>query len=177
MSEDRLASGSRFGDYEVLAELGSGGMGRVYRARDLTLQRLVALKTLASQLGRDPAFVQRFLNEARSAARLNHPNIVQIYSFGSLDGTYYLAMEYVDGYSLGTYVRREPFREEDAVVIVRHAARALAVAHAEGLVHRDIKPDNVMLTARGSGIGSRRCLSITAAPVSASYGARPVTRW
>ncbi|HVO12964.1 MAG TPA: serine/threonine-protein kinase [Vicinamibacteria bacterium] len=149
LPESPLGPGSRFGDYEILAELGAGGMGRVYRARDLTLERVVALKTLAPQLGGDPAFVQRFLKEARAAARLNHPNIVQIYSFGQVAGTYYLAMEYVDGRSLGAFLRSGPLAELDAISVVRHACRALAVAHAEGLVHRDIKPDNLMLTRRG----------------------------
>ena len=149
LPERRLGPGARFGDYEILAELGAGGMGRVFRARDLTLERLVALKTLAPQFGADPAFVQRFLKEARSAARLNHPNIVQIYSFGQVEGTYYLAMEYVDGSSLGSFLRSGALPEQDAISVVRHACRALAVAHGEGLVHRDIKPDNLMLTRRG----------------------------
>jgi len=148
-SEGPLGPGRRFGDYEILAELGAGGMGRVYRARDLTLERLVALKTLAAQFGGDPAFVHRFLKEARAAARLNHPNIVQIYAFGQEGGTYYLAMEYVDGRSLGALLRSGPLAEPDAISVVRHACRALAVAHAEGLVHRDIKPDNLMLTRKG----------------------------
>lgn len=149
MTDGNLAPGTRFGDYEILAELGAGGMGRVYRAKDLTLERLVALKTLAPQFGSDTGFVQRFLKEARAAARLNHPNIVQIYDFGQVGETYYLAMEYVDGHSLGAYLRRGHFSERDAILVIRHACRALAVAHAEGLVHRDIKPDNLMLTSRG----------------------------
>jgi hypothetical protein len=144
-----LVPGAHFGDYEILAELGAGGMGKVYRARDLTLERLVALKTLAPQFGSDTGFVQRFLKEARAAARLNHPNIVQIYDFGQVDQTYYLAMEYVDGHSLGAYLRRGHFGERDALLVIRHAARALAVAHAEGLIHRDIKPHNLMLTSKG----------------------------
>ena len=149
MTDGNLAPGTRFGDYEVLAELGAGGMGRVYRAKDLTLERMVALKTLAPQFGSDTGFVQRFLKEARAAARLNHPTIVQIYDFGQVGETYYLAMEYVDGHSLGAYLRRGHFSERDAILVIRHACRALAVAHAEGLVHRDIKPDNLMLTSKG----------------------------
>ena len=149
MTPGVLAPGARFGDYEILAELGAGGMGRVYRAKDLTLERTVALKTLAPQFGSDAGFVQRFLKEARAAARLNHPNIVQIYDFGQEGDTYYLAMEYVDGASLGAYLRRGHFTERDAILVVRHACRALSVAHAEGLVHRDIKPDNLMLTSKG----------------------------
>ncbi len=149
MTDGILAPGTRFGDYEILAELGAGGMGRVYRARDLTLERLVALKTLAPQYGSDSGFVQRFLKEARAAARLNHPNIVQIYDFGQDGETYYLAMEYVDGHSLGAYLKRGHFSERDAILVIRHACRALAVAHVEGLVHRDIKPDNLMLTSKG----------------------------
>jgi serine/threonine-protein kinase len=149
LAESSLVPGQRFGEYEILAELGAGGMGKVYRARDLTLERIVALKTLAPQYGSDAGFVQRFLKEARSAARLNHPSIVQIYDFGQVEETYYLAMEYVDGHSLGAYLKRGHFAERDALLVIRHAARALAVAHAEGLVHRDIKPDNLMLTSKG----------------------------
>ena len=146
---DTIPPGSRFGDYEILEELGAGGMGKVYRARDLTLDRLVALKTLARQLSQDTDYVQRFLKEARAAARLNHPNIVQIYDFGCVDSIYYLAMEFVDGHSLGTYLKRGHFSEPESIQIIRHACRALSVAHADGIVHRDIKPDNLMLTSRG----------------------------
>ena len=146
---DTIPPGSRFGDYEILEELGAGGMGKVYRARDLTLDRVVALKTLARQLSQDTDYVQRFLKEARAAARLNHPNIVQIYDFGCVDSIYYLAMEFVDGHSLGTYLKRGHFSEPESVQIIRHACRALSVAHADGIVHRDIKPDNLMLTSRG----------------------------
>ena len=146
---DSIAPGTRFGDYEILEELGAGGMGKVYRARDLTLERLVALKTLAHRLSQDTSFVQRFLKEARAAARLNHPNIVQIYDFGCVDSVYYLAMEFVDGHSLGTYLKRGHFSEAESIQIIRHACRALSVAHADGIVHRDIKPDNLMLTSRG----------------------------
>jgi serine/threonine protein kinase len=145
---EQSLAGRKFGAYEVLEELGSGGMGRVYRAKNLTLERIVALKTLAQQFSSDKEFVQRFLKEARAAARLNHPNIVQIYDFGCEEGVYYLAMEYVDGESLRALLRRSRIRERDALLLIRHAVAALAVAHAQGIVHRDIKPDNLMLTAR-----------------------------
>ncbi len=148
MTEQSLA-GRRFGAYEVLEELGSGGMGKVYRAKNVTLERIVALKTLAPKFSADQGFVQRFLKEARSAARLNHPNIVQIYDFGCEEGVYYLAMEYVDGQSVRTVLTRGRFSERQALLVIRYAVRALAVAHAEGIVHRDIKPDNLMLTAKG----------------------------
>ncbi len=148
MTEQGLA-GRRFGGYEVLEELGTGGMGKVYRANNVTLQRIVALKTLAPQFASDQDFVHRFLKEARVAARLNHPNIVQIYDFGCVEGTHYLAMEYVDGQSLRTHMKGGRFSERDAIIVIRQAARALAVAHAAGIVHRDIKPDNIMFTSRG----------------------------
>jgi serine/threonine protein kinase len=148
-SEETFAPGARLGDYEILAELGGGGMGRVYRARDLTLERIVALKTLAPQFRNDQVLVQRFLKEARAAARLNHPNIVQIYDFGKEGDTYYLAMEYVEGESLAGFLKRGTFTESDAISVTRFTCRALVVAHSEGLIHRDIKPDNLMLTAKG----------------------------
>jgi len=148
LTEQSLA-GRQFGTYEVLEELGAGGMGKVYRAKNVTLERIVALKTLAPHFSADEEYVQRFLKEARAAARLNHPNIVQIYDFGCVEGVYYLAMEYVDGKSLRAYLNRGRLSERDALLVVRHVVPALAVAHGEGIVHRDIKPDNIMLTAKG----------------------------
>ena len=124
MTEQSLA-GRRFGAYEVLEELGSGGMGRVYRAKNVTLERdRRAEDAGAAVFSADEAFVQRFLKEARAAARLNHPNIVQIYDFGCEEGIYYLAMEYVDGPSLRTSGHGR-LAERDAIMLVRHAvARA-----------------------------------------------------
>jgi serine/threonine-protein kinase len=146
---DPNLTGRTFGAYEVLEELGSGGMGKVYRAKNVTLERVVALKTLSSLLSSDQAFVQRFLKEARVAARLNHPNIVQIYDFGCVEETHYIAMEFVDGQSLRRQLALGRFTEHDALIVARQAVRGLAVAHAQGIVHRDIKPDNLMLTMRG----------------------------
>ena len=152
MTPEGSLAGRRFGKYEVLEELGSGGMGRVYRARNVALDRVVALKTLASQFSADEGFVRRFQKEARAVARLNHPSIVQIYDFGREEGVYYLAMEFVDGSSLRTLLKKFRFREHDALLVIRHTVAALAVAHAEGIVHRDIKPDNIMLTAKGDKV-------------------------
>lgn len=147
---DPLEPGSWFGDYQILDLLGVGGMGNVYRAREKMLDRLVALKTLSPDLGHEPSFVERFLKEARAVARLNHPNIVQVFAFGAVDGVYYLAMELLEGLSLGHYLRANGrWKEYDAITIVRYICRALSVAHAQGLVHRDIKPDNVILTRAG----------------------------
>ena len=150
MSDAILAPGTAFGNYEVIAEIGQGGMGRVYKARDTLLDRPVALKVLSEALSRDEGFVQRFTREARVAARLNHPNIVQIYSFGREGSTWYLAMELIDGNSIGGFMRSgAQFDEHDSITIVRHAARALRVAHQAGIVHRDVKPENLMMSMRG----------------------------
>ncbi|MFN7940537.1 MAG: serine/threonine-protein kinase [Thermoanaerobaculia bacterium] len=146
---ETLVPGTRFGGYEILGVIGAGGMGRVFRARDVTLDRQVALKTLSEEYAGDPRFVQRFLKEARAAASLNHPNIVQIYGFGEERSTYYLAMELVDGRSLGFYLRTTHWPESEAILIVRQACQGLAAAHDLGIVHRDIKPENLILTQRG----------------------------
>lgn len=133
--------------YEIIGTLGSGGMGTVWHARDRILQRDVALKVLAEKFADDPQFVQRFMTEARAAASLNHPNIVQIYEFGTTDRGHFLAMELIDGSSLKTELKqRGRFSEAETIALARQACAALAVAHAAGIVHRDIKPDNMMFT-------------------------------
>ena len=133
--------------YEIIKTLGSGGMGHVWHARDRILQRDVALKVLSEKFAADPQFVQRFTTEARAVASLNHPNIVQIYEFGQTDGGHYLAMELIDGPSLKDELKhRGRFSEAETLAVARPACAALAVAHAAGIVHRDIKPDNIMFT-------------------------------
>ncbi|MFN7987860.1 MAG: protein kinase [Thermoanaerobaculia bacterium] len=150
MSIDEVGPGRTFGSYEVLEELGRGGMGRVFRARHVTLERDVALKLLAEQFTEDDFYVQRFLKEARAAARLNHPGIVQIYDFGQVGAHWYLAMELVEGRSLAHFLKTwGRFSEQNAVVLARQALAALGVAHAAGIVHRDVKPDNLILGKKG----------------------------
>jgi hypothetical protein len=136
--------------YEIIGTLGHGGMGTVWHARDKTLDRNVALKVLSDKLAEDPFFVQRFTTEAKAAARLNHPNIVQIYEYFQTDHGHFLAMELIDGPSLKEELkRRGRFTETETVNVGRKACSALAVAHAAGIVHRDIKPENMMFTRQG----------------------------
>ncbi|MDQ3590462.1 MAG: protein kinase, partial [Actinomycetota bacterium] len=137
--------------YTLLEVLGDGGMARVYLARDNVLDREVALKVLRDQYGYDEALVERFRREARNAASLNHPNIVQVYDQGrDDDGTYYIAMEYVPGGTLKDLMAKEgPLAPKEAAGIASRVAVALEVAHGRGIVHRDIKPQNVLLSASG----------------------------
>ena len=137
--------------YRVIEALGSGGMAGVWLARDEVLGRDVALKVLREQYADDEEFVERFRREAKNAASLNHPNIVQVYDQGrSENGAYYMAMEYVPGGTLKERIKREgPLDPGEAAGIASRVAEALAVAHARGIVHRDIKPQNVLLSASG----------------------------
>jgi eukaryotic-like serine/threonine-protein kinase len=142
--------GARLGPYEILALLGAGGMGEVYRARDTRLGRTVAIKVIRSDLAPDPDRIERFEREARSASALNHPNIVTIHDVGVEDGTSYIAMEWVDGSSLRDYVASGKPQPAPVVAdIGAQIADGLARAHAAGIVHRDLKPDNVMITSGG----------------------------
>ena len=140
----------RVGNYQMLEKLGVGGMGVVYRARQLTMDRDVALKVLPPRLAKDRVFVERFLREARSAARLNHPNIVQGIDVGEAEGLYYFAMELVDGETLDTRLRRVGrLPEAEALRIARQVALALEHARSHDIIHRDVKPDNILLAKSG----------------------------
>ncbi len=138
-------------DYELLGTLGSGGYGRVYRVRDLHLEREVALKVLHPQLTTDPAVVERFRREAQLAARLNHPNIVNIYDIGGRAGLIWYTMELVAGPSLAQMVSRDgPLPLDRILRLLKEALSALSQAHASGLVHRDLKPENMLTEPDGS---------------------------
>src|SRR5262245_50033416 len=134
------------GHYRILEKLGEGGMGVVYLAEDLRLQRRVALKLLPPAMARDPDRLRRFEREAKTVAALNHPNIVTLYSVEEAEGERFLTMEYVDGLTLDAMVPREGLDTADVLRIATQLADAVATAHARGITHRDLKPGNVMVT-------------------------------
>ena len=130
--------------------LARGGMSDVYLARDLLLDRPVAVKVLFPEYAKDPTFVERFRREAQAAANLNHPNIVAVYDWGQQSGTYFIVMEYVEGRSLSEIVRTEgPLHPRRAAEIAADVAAALGFAHRNGVVHRDIKPGNILISPSG----------------------------
>jgi serine/threonine protein kinase/sugar lactone lactonase YvrE len=142
--------GKKIAHFEVTDELGQGGMGTVYRARDQHLDRLVALKVLLPETVNNPDRRRRFVQEARAASALNHPNIVHIYDINEADGVLFIAMEYVAGKTLGQVIPRKGLLLGEALRYAAQMADALAVAHAAGIVHRDLKPSNVMITEQGA---------------------------
>jgi len=144
-----LATGSRFGSYEILSLLGVGGMGEVYRARDDRLQREVAVKVLPDALRADPERLSRLEREARTASNLNHPNILTIFEIGHVDGAHFMAAELVAGETLGMRLKRGPLPLDEAVELASQIAAGVAAAHDVGIVHRDLKPDNVMIRPDG----------------------------
>ena len=138
------------GRYELHRRVGRGGMAEVYLARDRLLDRLVAIKILFPEFATDPSFVARFRREAQAAANLNHPNIVGVYDWGKERGTYYIVMEFVDGQTVSEILRNEgPIEPKRAAGIAADVAAALGFAHRKGVVHRDVKPGNVLITKAG----------------------------
>jgi len=138
------------GRYRIVRKLGAGGMADVYLAEDQELGRQVAIKILNDRHAADDSFIERFRREAKNAAGLSHPNIVSIYDRGEAEGTYYIAMEFLDGRSLKELiVGRGPAPIKVAIEYARHILAALAAAHKQGIVHRDIKPHNVLIGAEG----------------------------
>jgi serine/threonine protein kinase len=153
---------TQLGKYRIESRLGKGGMGEVYLARDTELDRLVAIKILPPELAADPTRLQRFLQEAKAASALKHPNVATIYDFGEAAGVRFLAMEYVEGETLDRTIGGRPMAAPDIAEFAAQAADALEDAHQHGIVHRDIKPSNIMVTPRGQvkvldfGLAKRR---------------------
>jgi len=143
------AGGVLGGKYRILEELGRGGMGVVYKAQDTVLGRPVALKFIPPHLASEPDLVGRFINEARAAAALSHPNICVIHEIGDADGQPFIAMEYVEGETLRDKLRGGPLAPAEALAIASQAAAGLAEAHRRGIIHRDVKSANIMLTPKG----------------------------
>jgi eukaryotic-like serine/threonine-protein kinase len=145
-----LTSGTKLGPYEIAAQLGAGGMGEVYRARDTRLERTVAIKILPAHLSNDPEAKERFDREARAISSLSHPNICHLYDVGVQDGTSYLVMEYLEGETLAERLRKGPLPVEQFVKAGIEICEGLEKAHRSGVVHRDLKPGNIMLTKSGT---------------------------
>ena len=145
-----LGPGVRLGPYEVLAPLGAGGMGEVYRARDTRLGREVAIKALPADVARDPERLARFRREAQLLASLNHPHIGAIHGLEELDHQMLLVLELVEGEDLAERLKRGPLPVDEALEVAKQIAEALEGAHEKGIVHRDLKPANIKLTPDGT---------------------------
>src|SRR5882762_4599003 len=141
-----LSSGTKIGRYEIRSQLGKGGMGDVYLARDRSINRDVALKVLPANFASDRERLQRFKQEAQAAASLNHPNIAHIYEIGEFEGIHFIAMEFIDGQTLRDCIHVDQAELPKLLRYLQHVAEALAKAHGAGIVHRDLKPDNIMIT-------------------------------
>jgi serine/threonine protein kinase len=135
--------------YRILTKLGAGGMGEVYLAEDTKLNRKVALKILPADVAANEDRMRRFVQEAKSASALNHPNIITIYEIDQVDSAYFIASEFIDGQTLRERMRNEPLKLGQALDVAIQISSALSAAHAAGIIHLDIKPDNVMLRRDG----------------------------
>ena len=173
-----LASGTKLGPYEIQSALGAGGMGEVYRARDTRLERTVAIKILPEHLSSSGELRARFEREARAVSSLNHPHICHLYDIGSQDGTAYLVMEYLEGETLAERLHKGALPLKRALEFGIQIAEALATAHRGGILHRDLKPGNVMLTAGGAKLldfGLAKAAPVLGATSGAASGMTPST--
>ncbi|HCX28493.1 MAG TPA: hypothetical protein DHU55_01775, partial [Blastocatellia bacterium] len=145
-----VAAGTNLGRYKIRSQLGAGGMGEVYLAQDTTeLERTVAIKVLPPELATNKGRMQRFIQEAKTASSLNHPNILTIFEIGEADGMRFIATEFIDGETLRQRMKSAPLKLVEVLDVAVQIAGALSAAHAANIVHRDIKPENVMLRQDG----------------------------
>ena len=174
-----LAAGTRLGPYQIVAPIGAGGMGEVYRARDTRLDRDVAVKVLPGSVASDREAVARFEREARAVAALSHPSILSLHDFGSQDGVVFAVTELLEGRTLGTLLEEGPLPPRRAAAISREIAEGLAAAHSKGIVHRDLKPENVFVSKEGHAkildFGLARDLRVSAKEDTSAPTERPLT--
>src|SRR5207253_2309644 len=176
-----LPPGTHFGPYEITGLLGSGGMGEVYRARDTRLERTVAIKILPAHLSSDPLRKQRFEREAKTISSLNHPHVCTLHDVGSQDGVEYLVMECVEGETLAKRLEKGALPLEQGLKYGAEIAGGLDKAHRSGVVHRDLKPGNIMLTATGVklldfGLAKEVVPLASGATITAAAQSSPVTK-
>src|SRR5207244_78798 len=144
-----ITAGTRLGRYEIRSKIGEGGMGEVYLAHDKKLDRRVALKILPTDVAANHERMRRFVQEAKAASALNHPNIITIHEIDEADSITFIATEFIDGETLRERIQSAPMKLGEVLDVATQIASALAAAHAAGIVHRDIKPENVMLRRDG----------------------------
>ncbi len=168
-----LATGFRLGPYEILSAIGAGGMGEVYRARDTRLDRIVAIKVLPEHLSSNPQSRERFDREAKAISSLSHPHICPLYDVGHQDGTDYLVMEYLEGETLAHRLRKGPLAPDQVLQYAIQITDALDAAHRHGVIHRDLKPGNIMLTKSGAKLLDFGLAKVRAAEAVAGMTALP----
>ena len=171
-----VAAGTKLGPYEIVAPIGAGGMGEVYKARDTRLERAVAIKVLPEHLSLTPDLRTRFDREAKAVSSLNHPNICTLYDIGHQDGIDYLVMEHLEGETLAQRLERGPLPVSEALKVASEIADALDKAHRQGMVHRDLKPGNVMLTKTGAKLLDFGLARVTSGPGAAPLGTVALSR-
>ena len=142
----QLSEGASLGPYRILGRIGAGGMGEVYRAKDIRLDRDVAIKVLPEGFSTDHAAIKRFRREAKALASLSHPNILTVYDIGEQDDVIFVVMELLQGETLRSRMRTNPPSCDEAVEIISAVTQGLVAAHAQGIIHRDLKPENIFIT-------------------------------